>query len=128
MENALVLKGIKKYFPGTKALDWNSDQIVEFKAGEIHGLVGENGAGKSTLFQILMGIHDMTEGEMTLFEKPYRPSSSREAEEAGVAIIMQQPNFAFNLTVAENIFLGRDKTFLNKAGGIDWKRQNAAAA
>ena len=70
MENALVLKGIKKYFPGTKALDWNSDQIVEFKAGEIHGLVGENGAGKSTLFQILMGIHDMTEGEMTLFEKP----------------------------------------------------------
>ena len=60
MENALVLKGIKKYFPGTKALDWNSDQIVEFKAGEIHGLVGENGAGKSTLFQILMGIHDMT--------------------------------------------------------------------
>ena len=39
MENALVLKGIKKYFPGTKALDWNSDQIVEFKAGEIHGLV-----------------------------------------------------------------------------------------
>lgn len=128
MENALILKGIKKYFPGTKALDWDSDQIVEFKAGEIHGLVGENGAGKSTLFQILMGIHDMTEGEMTLFEKPYRPSSSREAEEAGVAIIMQQPNFAFNLTVAENIFLGRDKTFLNKAGGIDWKRQNAAAA
>ena len=115
MEKALVLKGIKKYFPGTKALDWNSDQIVEFKAGEIHGLVGENGAGKSTLFQILMGIHDMTEGEMTLFEKPYRPSSSREAEEAGVAIIMQQPNLAFNLTVAENIFLGRDKTFLNKA-------------
>lgn len=70
-----------------------------------------------------MGFHDMTEGEMTLFEKPYRPSSSREAEEAGVAIIMQQPNFAFNLTVAENIFLGRDKTFLNKAG---WHRLETA--
>lgn len=128
MENALVLKGIKKYFPGTRALDWDSEETIEFRTGEIHGLVGENGAGKSTLFQILMGIYDMTEGEMRLFGQEYKPRSSRDAENAGIAIIMQQPNFAFNLTVAENIFLGRDKVFLNKAGGIDWKKQNAAAA
>jgi ABC-type branched-subunit amino acid transport system ATPase component len=51
MENAVVLKGMKKYFPGTKALDWDENDTSEFRAGEIHGLVGENGAGKSTLFR-----------------------------------------------------------------------------
>ena len=49
-ENAVVLRGLKKYFPGTKALDWDQEDTIEIKTGEIHGLVGENGAGKSTLF------------------------------------------------------------------------------
>ena len=71
-KSAVVLRGLKKYFPGTKALDWDEDDIIEVKAGEIHGLVGENGAGKSTLFQILMGIYDMTGGQMELFGKPYK--------------------------------------------------------
>ncbi|MCH3972950.1 MAG: sugar ABC transporter ATP-binding protein [Oscillospiraceae bacterium] len=133
MENAkgkvvLTMKGMKKYFPGTKALDWADDDVVEIHAGEIHGLVGENGAGKSTLFQILMGIYDSTGGSMELFGKPYDPKNVDDAENAGISIIMQQPNFAFNLTVAENIFMGCDKQFKNKAGLIDWKRQNAAAA
>ena len=105
--NAVVLRGLKKYFPGTKALDWGADDAIEIKEGEIHGLVGENGAGKSTTFQILMGIYDKTDGEMELFGKPYKPRNVHDAEEAGVAIIMQQPNFANNLTVAENIFLGQ---------------------
>ena len=126
-KSAVVLRGLKKYFPGTKALDWDEDDIIEVKAGEIHGLVGENGAGKSTLFQILMGIYDMTDGQMELFGKPYKPKSVYDAEKAGLSIIMQQPNFAYNLTVAENIFLGQDKKFLNKAGMIDWKRQFEAA-
>ena len=74
-----------------------------------------------------MGIYDKTDGEMELFGKPYNPRNVHDAEEAGVAIIMQQPNFANNLTVAENIFLGQDKRFTNKAGLIDWKKQFAAA-
>lgn len=126
-KNAVVLRGLKKYFPGTKALDWAEDDTIEVKAGEIHGLVGENGAGKSTLFQILMGIYDMTGGQMELFGETYKPKSVYDAEKAGLSIIMQQPNFAYNLTVAENIFLGQDKKFLNKAGMIDWKRQFEAA-
>jgi len=127
LQNSVELKGIKKYFPGTRALDWEAEQVLEFRPGEIHGLVGENGAGKSTLFQILMGIYDRTAGTMRLFGEDYNPKSSRDAEAAGISIIMQQPNFAFNLTVAENIFLGRDSAF-SKAGVIDWKKQNAAAA
>ena len=126
-KNAVILRGLKKYFPGTKALDWEDDDFMEIKTGEIHGLVGENGAGKSTLFQILMGIYDMTDGEMELFGQTYKPKNVHDAEEAGIAIIMQQPNFAYNLTVAENIFLGQDKRFVNKAGMIDWKKQFAAA-
>lgn len=125
--NAVVLRGIKKYFPGTKALDWGDNDTIEIKEGEIHGLVGENGAGKSTTFQILMGIYDKTDGEMELFGEPYNPKNVHDAESAGLAIIMQQPNFANNLTVAENIFLGQDKRFTNKAGLIDWKKQYAAA-
>lgn len=128
MEAAVVFKGIKKFFPGTKALNWLPDDVVEIYPGEIHGLVGENGAGKSTLFQVLMGIHDMTEGEMQLFGKPYRPKNSREAEASGISMIMQQPNFAYNMTVAENIFMGHDAQFLNKLRMIDWDKQNAAAA
>lgn len=128
MKNAVILRGIKKHFPGTKALDWEPEDTIEIRAGEIHGLVGENGAGKSTLFQILMGIYDRTAGEMELSGQPYNPKGVREAELAGVSIIMQQPNFAYNMTVAENIFMGRDKEFTNKAGLIDWKRQNQAAA
>lgn len=125
---AVVLKGLKKYFPGTKALDWKDEDTVEIYAGEIHGLVGENGAGKSTTFQILMGIYDMTEGEISLFGENYKPANVHEAEAAGVSIIMQQPNFAYNLTVAENIFMGHDNQFTNKMGLIDWKKQNEAAA
>lgn len=124
---AVVLKGIKKYFPGTKALDWDEDDTIEIKAGEIHGLIGENGAGKSTTFQLLMGISQKTAGEITLFGEPYNPKNVHEAEVAGFSIIMQQPNFAYNLTVAENIFIGQDKKFTNKLGFIDWKKQNAAA-
>lgn len=125
---AVVLKGLKKYFPGTKALDWKEDDTIEIYAGEIHGLVGENGAGKSTTFQILMGIYDMTGGAISLFGKDYKPANVHEAEEAGISIIMQQPNFAYNLSVAENIFMGQDKRFTNKLGLIDWKKQNEAAA
>jgi len=126
LEVAVVFKGIKKYFSGTKALDWDSEDFIEVNSGEIHGLVGENGAGKSTLFQVLMGIYERTAGEILLFGEQYNVENVHKAEEAGISIIMQQPNFAYNMTVAENIFMGRDKEFTNKAGLIDWKKQNEA--
>lgn len=127
MEPIVVLKGIKKYFANTKALNWEPEDAIEVYPGEIHGLVGENGAGKSTLLQVLMGIHNKTAGEITLLGKPFHPKSSNHAEENGISIIMQQPNFAYNMTVAENIFMGHDKQFLNKLGLIDWNKQNSQA-
>ncbi|MEA5002371.1 MAG: sugar ABC transporter ATP-binding protein [Christensenella sp.] len=127
MEPVIVFKGIKKYFPGTKALDWNEQDEMKVMPGQIHGLVGENGAGKSTLFQILMGIYTRTEGTILFDGKPFTAKDALDAEEAGISIIMQQPNFVYNLSVAENIFLGMDKQFKNKVGLIDWKRQNDAA-
>ncbi len=127
MDTAVAFKGIKKYFPGTKALDWDNDDVLEILPGEIHGLVGENGAGKSTLFQVLMGIYQRTAGEIYLFGEPFNINNPHQAEEAGISIIMQQPNFAYNMTVAENIFMGRDNRFTNKLGIIDWKEQNNEA-
>lgn len=127
MRPIIVFKGIKKYFTGTKALDWNQDDILEIYPGEIHGLVGENGAGKSTLMQVLMGIHERTAGEIYLDDKPFEPANALEAEKNGVSIIMQQPNILPNLTVAENIFIGRDYEFMNKAGLTLWKKQNQSA-
>ena len=129
----MTLRGIKKHFPGTKALDWKESDELEIKSGEILGLVGENGAGKSTLFQVIMGIYSKTAGSMTLFDesapegRPYEPKNVHDAEDEGIAIIMQQPNFAKNISVSENIFLGQSEKFKNRAGLINWKKQNAAA-
>ena len=128
MEPLITFKGIKKYFSGTKALDWNPDDTVEVMPGEIHGLVGENGAGKSTLIQLLMGIYERTAGEIIYQGAPFISNSVLDAKSAGISIIMQQPNLAHNLTVAENIFLGQDKRFRNKLGLINWKMQNEEAA
>lgn len=127
MEPIIVLKGIKKYFPGTKALDWDENDTIEIYPGEIHGLVGENGAGKSTLFQILMGIYTRTAGEIFYEGKPFTSENANYAENHGISIIMQQPNFSYNMTVAENIYMSRDKMFKNKFGFIERKKQNEAA-
>ena len=127
MKPILELKGIKKYFPGTKALDWSDDDALEIYPGEIHGIVGENGAGKSTLVKIIMGIYQKTAGEMFFESKKFSPKSALEAEENNVSIIMQQPNILLNLTVAENVFIGRDGKFIAKNGLLKIKRQNEEA-
>ncbi|MDD5018168.1 MAG: sugar ABC transporter ATP-binding protein [Eubacteriales bacterium] len=127
MKPILVLKGIKKYFPGTKALDWSDDDVLEIYPGQIHGIVGENGAGKSTLVKIIMGIYHKTAGEVYLNDKIFYPRSALEAEEKNVSIIMQQPNILLNLTVAENIFIGRDSKFIAKNGLLKIKKQNEEA-
>ncbi|MEW6203011.1 MAG: ATP-binding cassette domain-containing protein [bacterium] len=107
VESALEMKNIVKEFPGVRAL-----KNVNFAAnrGEVHGLVGENGAGKSTLMKVLSGVHPYPtySGELVVEGKSVRFSGTREAEHAGIAIIHQELNLIADLTVAENIFLGRE--------------------
>lgn len=108
-DNVLEMKGIVKKFPGVIAL-----KNVTFSAtrGEVHALVGENGAGKSTLMKVLSGVHPYPsyEGELVIKGETRRFSGTREAEEAGVSIIHQELNLIPELSVAENVFLGREPT------------------
>lgn len=127
LEPIITFKGIKKYFPGTKALDWDPQDTMEVYPGEIHGLVGENGAGKSTLLQVLMGIYTRTDGEIIYKGNAFIAHNALEAEDHGISIIMQQPNFAHNMNVAENIFINRSTKFKNAIGFLNLKRQHEAA-
>jgi ABC-type sugar transport system ATPase subunit len=103
----LEMRGITKRFPGVLALD-----RVDFEAerGEIHAIVGQNGAGKSTLMKILGGAFSDYEGEIFIDGKPVNIRSPKDSRAAGVAVIYQELNLVPDLTVAENIFLGREPT------------------
>ncbi len=101
---ALELRNISKSFPGVKALDNVSFTVNE---GEVHVLVGENGAGKSTLIKIINGMYTADEGEMYLFGEKITTHNPRYMKQKGVATIHQELNPVPDLTVAENIFLGR---------------------
>ncbi|MES2705745.1 MAG: sugar ABC transporter ATP-binding protein [Verrucomicrobiota bacterium] len=112
----LEVRGLVKKFPGVVAL---SGVDFSLKAGEIHAICGENGAGKSTLIKLLSGIHPhgSYEGEIRVNGAPVRFRHIREAEAAGIAVITQEFALVDELSVAENIFLGRPIT---KHGRIDW--------
>jgi ribose transport system ATP-binding protein len=97
----------------------------ELRAGEVHALVGENGAGKSTLCRILCGITSSDAGTMRLRDRPYLPRTRREAECAGVRMVMQELNLLPTLTVAENIFLDR---MPHRLGMIRYRKMNTGAA
>lgn len=112
------MSGIMKEFPGVKALD---DVKLDLYSGEVLALLGENGAGKSTLMKILSGVYQRDEGEIVLFGKQIREWNANHAKEAGVAIIHQELNMCTHLSVAENIFLGRE---LVKNGRLDNERMN----
>ena len=101
------MRDITKTFPGVRALDGVS---FDLNKGEIHALVGENGAGKSTLMKILAGVYPHPEygGEIVINGKEVRFGSIREAETAGIAVIYQELSLVQEMTVAENIFLGRE--------------------
>jgi D-xylose transport system ATP-binding protein len=103
----LQMRDITKTFPGVRALDGVS---FDLNKGEIHALVGENGAGKSTLMKILAGVYPHPEygGEIAINGKEVRFGSIREAETAGIAVIYQELSLVQEMTVAENIFLGRE--------------------
>lgn len=98
---------VSKSFPGVKALKKVS---FELEAGEIHALMGENGAGKSTLMKILMGIYTRDEGEITFMGEPLHIKNTREAQDKGICMIHQELNMMNHLTVAQNIFIGREKS------------------
>ena len=99
------MEHICKSFPGVKALD---NVSFTLKAGEVMSLLGENGAGKSTLMKILSGIYSRDEGDITLFGERMGPLTPKLAKSKGIAIIHQELNMCQHLTVAENIFLGRE--------------------
>jgi ribose transport system ATP-binding protein len=101
----LHVRGVSKSFPGVKALD---DMQLDLRSGEVLAVVGENGAGKSTLMKLLSGIYEADEGEFVLNGEPYEPTSPKHALELGISIIHQEFNLMPDLTVAQNIFIGRE--------------------
>jgi ABC-type sugar transport system ATPase subunit len=119
-EIILEMKGIVKEFPGVRALDGVNFNI---RKGEFHSLVGENGAGKSTLMKILSGVYTEYGGQILLRGKRAAFSGIRDAEEAGIAIIHQELNLVYELSVMENIYLS---SFPNKWGPlIDYRKMEA---
>lgn len=101
----LQMKGVTKKFPGVKAL---SDVQLTLNYGEVLALVGENGAGKSTLMKILTGIYKEDEGEIIFEGNRISPEDTKQAQELGISIIHQELNLMRDLTVAQNIFIGRE--------------------
>ncbi|WP_349668341.1 sugar ABC transporter ATP-binding protein [Lacrimispora sp.] len=126
MPNEIVLsmKNISKTFPGVRALDH-----VDFtlRSGEIHALMGENGAGKSTLIKVLTGVEEFESGEIKIEGESHTiiNHSPQDAQEHGISTVYQEVNLCPNLSVAENLFIGREP---KRAGLIDWKTMNRKAA
>ena len=105
MEALLSMKNIKKSFSGVAAL---KNAELELNKGEVVALMGENGAGKSTLMKILTGIYSKDEGTITFEGKQVEYKDVSESEEAGIAIVHQELNMMNDLTVAQNVFIGRE--------------------
>ena len=101
----LTMKDIDKSFPGVHALDHVN---FEVRRGEVHALMGENGAGKSTLMKVLTGIYQKDSGSITYKGQEIAFHNTREAQDAGVVIVHQELNMVGDLTVAQNIFIGRE--------------------
>src|ERR1044071_7745916 len=118
----LELKGISKRFRNLQALK-NVD--FDLRQGETHALVGENGAGKSTLMRILAGVYDGYDGEYWLNGQQVHFHTPKEALKAGIGMIHQELSTMPVLTVAENLFLGRQP--LTRFGTVDWKKMQRVA-
>ena len=117
-EVILTMEGIDKSFPGVHALDHVN---LEVRRGEVHALMGENGAGKSTLMKVLTGIYTKDSGTITYEGKEVEFHGPKEAQEAGIVIVHQELNMMNHLTVAQNIFIGRE---FMKGGIIDDAKMN----
>lgn len=114
------MEGICKSFPGVRALD-NVDFLL--RKGEIHALMGENGAGKSTLIKVITGVYEKDAGRITLDGKQIHFKSPQEAQNSGIGTVYQEIPLCPNLTVAENMFIGRGRNAF-----VQWKQMNAKAA
>ena len=118
----LEMTGIRKTFPGVVALDG-----VDFRLfpGEVHALMGENGAGKSTLIKVLTGVYGIDGGEIRLAGEPVHFAGPLQAQQAGVSTVYQEVNLCPNLSVAENVFIGREP---RRLGRIRWGEMRKRAA
>lgn len=120
-DTVLTMRGIYKSFPGVRAL-----QNVDFtlREGEIHALMGENGAGKSTLIKVLTGVYSKDAGEISIKgnDKPVTIKSPQEAQKLGISTVYQEITLCPNLTVAENLFIGRTNDLI-----VDWKKMKNRA-
>ncbi|HEX3064808.1 MAG TPA: sugar ABC transporter ATP-binding protein [Dongiaceae bacterium] len=116
-QTVLELAGVSKTFGGVEAL-----RQVDFalSRGEIHGLIGENGAGKSTLMKIIAGVHAGYDGSMRIDGSEVHFRSARDARDAGIGMVHQELSILRDLSVAENVFLGRQPT--GPFGLVDWRR------
>lgn len=121
----LEMKDISKTFPGVKALDHAQ---LTLRRGEVHALIGENGAGKSTLMKILLGIYqpDAGQGQILYKGQPVQFKTPHDALEAGISMIHQEINLIPTVSVAENIWIGRENKF-SQGGLIRTKKRNQAA-
>ncbi len=117
----LEMRKISKVFPGVRALSG-----VDFRLfrGEVHAVMGQNGAGKSTVVKVLTGVHEPDAGEMLLEGKAIRPDSPFAAQKLGISTVYQEVNLCPNLSVAENMFIGRQPM---RFGGIHWRELNRRA-
>nr|WP_311336224.1 ATP-binding cassette domain-containing protein [Cardiobacterium hominis] len=119
-ECLLKISGIDKTFPGVKALTQASLSVY---AGQAMALIGENGAGKSTLMKVLTGIYTKDAGSIEYLGREVAFRNPRESQQAGISIIHQELNLIGELSIAENIFLGREP--LTRFGSINWKNSTA---
>ncbi|CAH0280657.1 Ribose import ATP-binding protein RbsA [Massilia sp. Bi118] len=118
----LEVTGIHKQFPGVKAL---LDAGLRLYPGEVHTLMGQNGAGKSTLIKVLTGVYQPDAGSILLNGQAIRPRSTQEAQDLGISTVYQEVNLCPNLSVAENIFIGR---YPRRYGMVDWRGMRRQAA
>lgn len=120
----MSMKKIVKQYPGTLALN---DISMDIYAGEVLGLIGENGAGKSTLMKIMIGAETATSGAMQMHGREYAPKNPIEANALGVGMVFQEQSLILNLSVAQNIFIGREKRF-TRHSVVNNKAMNEAAS
>ncbi|MDT5041706.1 MAG: galactofuranose transport system ATP-binding protein [Actinoplanes sp.] len=119
----LEVVGVSKVFPGVRALD---DVSFALAPGEVHALVGENGAGKSTLIKVLTGVYQLDGGELRYQDSPAKFDTPMDAQRAGISTIYQEVNLIPLMSVAHNLFLGREPR--TRLGLLDEERMNRAAA
>jgi galactofuranose transport system ATP-binding protein len=118
----LEVTGIHKAFPGVKAL---LDAGLRLFPGEVHTLMGQNGAGKSTLIKVLTGVYQPDAGSIVLNGRAIQPRSTQDAQNLGISTVYQEVNLCPNLSVAENIFIGR---YPRRFGMVDWRSMRTQAA